>query len=232
MNRLLENLNRVRERIAQAAARSGRGAEAVRLIAVTKYVDLETTCRLLELGCAALGESRPQQLWNKAEELAATTTLPREWHLIGHLQRNKTARTVAHADWIHSVDSLRLLEELDRQATAQHRRPNVLLEVNVSGQAAKHGFHPTEMEQVVAELGQFKRIAARGLMTMAGAADDLNAARREFAALRQLAEQLSPLWPEETPLEELSMGMSGDFEIAIEEGATMVRIGSALFEGV
>lgn len=227
--RLAENLSRVRGRMAEAALRSGRTADAVTLVAVTKYVDAETARALVAAGCRDLGESRPQELWHKAEALAEAAV---RWHLVGHLQRNKVARTLPLAVLLHSGDSVRLLESIDVEASRLGRTVPLLLEVNVSGDAAKHGFRPDEVERLAEQLVRLTHVEVRGLMAMAGREGDLAAARRDFAALRCLRDRLQTVWPERLRLAELSMGMSGDFEAAIEEGATIVRVGSALFEGL
>jgi len=228
-SRIAENLARVQQRLAAAAERSGRAAADVTLVAVTKYVDMDAAATLLELGCRDLGESRPQELWHKAEALAHTNAV---WHLIGHLQRNKVRRTMPLVSLLHSCDSLRLTEELQRVAVDLDRQVDLLLEVNVSGDPAKHGFAPTEMAAAIDALPKYPRLKVRGLMAMAGVEGDLQAARRDFERLRRLRDDLSRNLPPGVTLDELSMGMSADFEIAIEEGATIVRVGSALFEGL
>jgi pyridoxal phosphate enzyme (YggS family) len=152
--------------------------------------------------------------------------------MVGHLQRNKVRRTLPLVDLVHSVDSRRLLAELDAAAGEAARRVNLLLEVNVSGEPAKHGFAAAEVESLVPQLADYGNLEVRGLMCMAGLEGDLDAARREFAALRVLRERLRNDCPPGVALDELSMGLSGDFEVAIEEGATIVRVGSALFEGL
>lgn len=227
--RIRENLSRVRERIAAAAVRSGRPPEAVRLVGVTKYVDAPTARLLVEAGLKDLGESRPQELWAKA---AALADVKPHWHLIGHLQRNKVARTLSLWPVIHSVDSLRLLEEISRVAQGGDRPIEVLLEVNISGDATKNGFHPAELAPLLPRIGNLPCVQVRGLMTMAAREGDLDRARRDFAGLRELRDRLAVNCPQGVLLNELSMGMSGDFEVAIEEGATIVRVGSALFEDV
>ncbi len=224
--RIAENVARVREQIADAAGRSGRTADRITLVAVTKYVSADMVRPLAAAGCADLGESRPQQLWEKA---AALADLPVRWHMIGHLQRNKIRRTLPLAAMIHSIDSVRLLSAIEEE---QAPPVPVLLEVNISGEEAKHGFQPEAIEPLLAELAAYRRVAVRGLMCMAGLEGGLDAARRDFAALRALRDRLRPRCPPGMAMDELSMGMSGDFEAAIEEGATLVRIGSALFEGV
>ncbi|HVC98535.1 MAG TPA: YggS family pyridoxal phosphate-dependent enzyme [Pirellulales bacterium] len=229
-DRIAENLRVVRGRMAEAARRAGRSPDDVRLVAVTKYVGAEDARDLIAAGCRELGESRPQQLWRKAAVLETAGVL---WHLIGHLQRNKVARTLPLVSLVHSGDSLRLLEALDAEtALAKGDRLPVLLEVNVSGDTAKHGFKPGELGPLADRLAMLPRIEIKGLMAMAGREGDLDEARREFAALRRLRDELRPAWAGRWSLDELSMGMSGDYEVAIEEGATLVRVGTALFEGL
>ena len=229
VDQLRENLARVREQIAAAAARSGRSPAAITLIGVTKYVSVETARYLVEAGLVDLGESRPQELWSKAESLA---DLPVRWHLIGHLQRNKIRRTLPLVNLFHSVDSTRLLQALSSEAGLLNQAVRVLLEVNVSGDAAKHGFRPDELEPLLPQIAALPNVAVHGLMTMAALEGGPDRARRDFAALRELRQRLDSCCPPGVTLRELSMGMSGDFEVAIEEGATMVRVGSALFEGI
>ena len=226
---LIANLAAVRERIDQAAKKSGRDSSEIRLIAVTKYVDAQVTRALVKAGCQDIGENRPQMLWDKAEQLE---DIDINWHMIGHLQRNKVKRTAAIANLIHSVDSLRLMNTIDAVGRDSNQKTSVLLEVNVSGEAAKHGFAASELESALDHAAGLEHIVVEGLMCMAGLAGSLDDARREFAQLRQLAETHRANTSSNIRLQELSMGMSGDFEIAIEEGATMVRVGSLLFEGV
>jgi len=226
---IAENVDRVRRRIAEAAGRSGRKGDQIELVAVTKYVGQAEVRALVEAGCDVLGESRPQQLWEKAGEFPDADV---RWHMIGHLQRNKVRRTLPLVEMVESADSLRLVEAIDREAAALDRQMPILLEVNVSGEAAKHGFKPSELAHVVEQVAGCRHVGVRGLMCMASFTGGLDAARRDFAALRELRDRLRDRCPPEVCLEELSMGMSGDFEVAIEEGATIVRIGSLLFEGV
>ncbi len=228
-HRIAENLARIQEQIADAAGRSGRTASQITLVAVTKYVDLPTTLDVVHAGCTDLGESRPQRLW---EKVAGTQSERPAWHLIGHLQRNKVDRTLPLVTLIHSVDSLRLLEAIDRSASRQGLPPAaVLLEVNTSGDESKHGWEPAEMRQVLATAAAFEHVRVQGLMTMAAGSRDIHEARRNFSALRDLRDVLCEEQTARVALEELSMGMSGDYAVAIEEGATIVRVGSAIFEG-
>ena len=229
LEQLKTNVAAVQGRIAEAAARSSRDASEIMLVGVTKYVDVETTRCLFEAGCVNLGENRPQVVWEKTSALEA---LPISWHMIGHLQRNKVKRTVACCELIHSVDSERLLTAIDEAAAAQEKTARVLLEFNVSGESAKHGFAQQDMPRVLEFVSGLENVQVEGLMCMAGLVGDQDDARREFAMLRSIKEEFASDAPGNVKLNELSMGMSGDFEIAIEEGATLVRVGSLLFKGV
>ncbi len=225
---IAENVTRIREQIAEAAQRAGRSPDKVRLVGVTKYVGPEETAALVAAGVHDLGESRPQELWRKAE---LSTFQDVRWHLIGHLQRNKVRRTLPWVSLIHAGDSLRLLKEINDESARQSRITPLLLEINISGDAAKHGFSPTEIEPLLSEIASLRHIQVQGLMTMASLYGGREQARKDFAALRTLRDRLAASCPPEISLKELSMGMSGDFDLAIEEGATLIRVGSALFEG-
>ena len=222
---IAENVENVRQRISRAAEKSGRSETDVTLVAVTKYVDAATTQAVLETGCLDVGESRPQQLWDKAETLDDSAI---RWHMIGHLQRNKVRRTLPYLSLLHSIDSERLLKTVD-QAVEEGRTIDALLEVNVSGEDAKHGFSPNEIAEIIDRYAEFSRVRIRGLMCMAGLSGGSQRAQSDFAKLRQLRDSLRSNCPDGVSLDELSMGMSGDFEEAITEGATLVRVGSVLF---
>jgi pyridoxal phosphate enzyme (YggS family) len=227
--RLRENIDRIRGEIAEAAVRSGRTAEAVRLVAATKYVDTAITRQVADTGVFDLGESRPQEIWAKAPEL---TDLPIRWHLIGHLQRNKVRRTLPLVSLIHSVDSLRLLDELQSEGARLPHKVAILLEVNISGDATKTGFSPAEIEGVLVAAAAYDHLQVQGLMSMAGLDTDAVTAGKQFNSVRELRDSLQRNCPPNISLDELSMGMSGDFGEAIAAGATMVRVGSSLFEGL
>jgi pyridoxal phosphate enzyme (YggS family) len=221
------NLAMVRERIYKAAERSGRQADSVRLVGVTKYVDASVTAQLVEAGCLELGENRPQTLWEKAADLKDPRIV---WHLIGHLQRNKVKRTIELASLIHSVDSDRLITAINEAAIESKRTVDVLLEVNVSGDQAKHGYAPDQIDKALDLVARCQNVRVQGLMCMAGLDSEPDEARQEFRRLRELRDSLLTSQPANVNLRDLSMGMSGDFETAIEEGATIVRVGSLLFE--
>jgi pyridoxal phosphate enzyme (YggS family) len=222
---LAERVAGVRGRIAGACARAGRDAASVVLVAVTKTVSPRVAALVAELGVRDLGESRPQELWKKAESVPNAT-----WHLIGHLQRNKLDRTVPLVSLVHSVDSERLLAAIDAFGRKRAGPVRVLLEVNCSGEESKGGFEPDALPALADALPALPGVEVRGLMTMAAFAEDPQATRPTFAKLRELGDSLRARTGR--PLPELSMGMSNDFEVAAEEGATLVRIGTTLFEGL
>jgi pyridoxal phosphate enzyme (YggS family) len=226
--RIIDNWRHCLEEIGEAAVASGRHPANVRVIGVTKYVDAETSRMLVEAGCSDLGESRPQQLVDKAITLAGMS--PLQWHLIGSLQRNKVRRTLEHAHAIHSIDSIKLLRFVDSIAGELQLATQVLIEVNISGDASKHGFTAETLFADSAALCEVAHVHIAGLMAMAGLESSLDEAQREFAMVRQLRDRLAIQTG--LPLAELSMGMSGDYRQAISEGATMVRIGTRLFEGL
>jgi PLP dependent protein len=224
-----ENLRIIRERIAAAAVRSGRAAESVRMIAVTKTVEPEKILEAYSAGLRIFGENRVQELEVK-EPL-----LPRdiEWHLIGHLQTNKVKKIVGQCAMIQSVDSVRLAEAIQGEAEKRNCVVQVLLEINTSGEASKFGLEPAEALGVLDSVQSLARLDFRGLMTIGPLVDwgteaGETAARKSFEALRSLRERLAVRF-EKGKFSELSMGMSQDFEIAIEEGSTMIRIGTLLF---
>ena len=230
--RVAANLVRIREQVAAACRQAGRATSEVTLIGVTKYVDAATARLVHAAGCHDLGESRPQALWAKAEALADLAPPPR-WHLIGHLQRNKIRRTLAVNALIHSLDSLRLLDALEAEAAALGCVCESLVEVNLAGDPGRTGAGEADAEQIIAAAAAMRHVRVCGLMGMASMPDgDTHAARREFAQLRALRDRLAATLPGGDGLRELSMGMSGDFAEAILEGATLIRVGSALFEGL
>lgn len=219
------NFSALRARVEAVARRAGRDPDEITLVGVTKYVTADAARALFDAGCRDFGESRPQELWSKRKALA---DLPIRWHLIGHLQRNKARRTATCIDLLHSLDSSPLAAELSRACLETGRALPALVEVNVSGDASKHGLRPEELSEFLAGSADWPGLEIRGLMTMAHREGGPEVARADFRRLRELRDRSRRAG---LPLAELSMGMSGDFEAAIEEGATLVRIGSALFEG-
>jgi len=224
---LVDRLNAVEARICDACRRAGRPREDVMLVAITKYVKAEIAALLPELGIVDLGESRPQELWRKAAVLRGNI----RWHLVGHLQRNKIEKTLPLVHLVHSVDSVRLLEAINAEATKQSRTVDALLELNLSREPNKHGFDPDDLASRALTIRAATQVRVRGLMTMAAETDDPEIARPTFAELRRWRDRIRTQW-NLPAASQLSMGMTNDFEVAIEEGATMVRIGSALFEGL
>jgi pyridoxal phosphate enzyme (YggS family) len=224
-----ENFALVRERAALAAERAGRNVQDVRIVGVTKYVSAEVASWLVAAGCLDLGESRPQLIWSKAMEMQGAGV---RWHLIGHLQRNKAKKTLPFLSMMHTLDSQRLLDQLELDAVLDRPALPVLLEINVSGDKDKTGMTVADAEQLLSSW-QSRSAAASpieiaGLMGMGALDGGVERARRDFSALRELRDRWSKDFG--LPLKELSMGMSGDFEVAIEEGATIVRVGSILFQ--
>lgn len=219
------NLDAVHQRIANACGRVGRNPSEVTLVAVTKYVDSSVAQSLVDLGHLDLAESRPQELWKKAAEVAGDV----RWHFVGHLQTNKVKRTLPLVSLIHSIDRMELAREVSIEAMKQGRVVRGLLEVKLTDEEAKHGFAPHEIRSLWMDLLQLPGIQIEGLMGMAALDADDEACRAAFRSLKSLRDILKT---PEHPLPILSMGMSDDFEIAIEEGTTHVRIGSALFEGL
>jgi len=220
-------LESVQGRIAAAARRSGRDPVEITLVAVTKKSTPDLIRPLVECGATDLGENYPQELWQKSEALA---DLPVRWHLIGHMQSNKVKRTWPLVRMIHAVDSLRLLQFLDDLTAGRANPPSVCLQVNTSGEEAKHGWTTEAILRDAEAIAECRHIPIVGLMTMAGWGTTAETARPSFVKLRELRDVLR----RRTGLsfDQLSMGMSNDFETAIEEGATLVRVGSALFVGV
>jgi len=231
--KIRENIAALRGRIATACGLAGRDPAGVRLVAVTKYVTAEITRLVLEAGVADLAESRPQSIWSKAESLADTRPAAR-WHLVGHLQRNKVRRTLPLVAMLQSLNSLRLLEQIAGETAPRAATPlDVLVEVDLGDDPGRSGAAPAEVPALVRAAAATPGLRLVGLMGMAGHPDAAGAdARRDFARLRGLREAVAGELADPTAFVELSMGMSGDFEEAILEGATLVRIGSAIFEGV
>lgn len=224
---LAENVRRARRRVQAACARSGRAPEDVRLVAVTKYVGAEVVAALARAGVRDVGENRVGPLLEKHAAVGDAVT----WHMIGHLQRNKARRVLPAVDWLHAGDGLRLLRLLDAEIERAGREPlPVLIQVNVSGEGSKGGFTPDELRAAWAEIRALRHLSPRGLMTMAPFVDDPEQVRPVFRTLREMRDEACTRGYLEG--RELSMGMSGDFEIAIEEGATMIRIGRILYAPV
>jgi pyridoxal phosphate enzyme (YggS family) len=223
MDVIEENLRTVKARINDAAARAGRDPAQITLIAVTKTVAIERIREAIAAGMSAFGENYVQEARRKIEEIGRTGL---QWHFIGHLQTNKAHYAVRLFDLIHAVDSVKLARELNKRAAAEGKTMSCLIEVNVSEEASKFGTTEETARELAHEMHGLEHISLRGLMTMPPYFDDPELARPYFIALRTLQEKIAQ---DGIPLPELSMGMSTDFEAAIEEGATMVRVGRAIF---
>ena len=221
---LQERIAHVERRIREACARSGRQREEVNLIAVTKYASLATTRQVLELGLQHIGENRWQDAKPKWEELGAQGT----WHFIGHLQTNKVKDVVGRFAYIHSLDRLSLATELQKKAEALDLVVRCFLQVNVSGEESKYGLAPAELIDFARQIRGLDRLRIVGLMTMAPFESEPERTRPVFRGLREWRDRLNDEAILSEPLTELSMGMSNDFEVAIEEGATWIRLGSVL----
>lgn len=222
------NLAEVRRRMATAAERSGRHPEDVRLVAVSKTYPLADIAAALAAGQHDFGENRLEELWPKMAAAQTEGLDAIRWHMIGTIQSRKTGDAVGPLALIHAVDRVKIAQRLSRDAQAAGCVLDVLLEVNVSGEASKHGFTPADLLEAAADLLALPGIRIHGLMTMAPFEAVPEATRPVFRALRQLRDELATRFPH-GDWRELSMGMTNDFEIAIEEGATIVRIGSAIF---
>ncbi len=220
------NVQMIREKIAGAAVSAGRKPEDVTLVAVTKTVDSAAAKAVMEAGVVHLGENRVQSFLDKYEMLGDAA----HWHLIGHLQTNKVKYVAGKVDLIHSVDTLHLAEEIDRKAKALGIVQKVLFQFNISGEESKSGAAPQEAEAIFEQLAALSNLSVRGLMTMAPLGAGEAETRRVFSGLRELSVKLGTLGYQNFVPEHLSMGMSGDFEAAIAEGATLVRVGTALFK--
>jgi pyridoxal phosphate enzyme (YggS family) len=221
-----ENVARVKERIAAACRRSGRRPEDVRLVAISKTVAPECIREAYDAGLREFGENRVQEAKAKRPALADLTVT---WHLVGHLQTNKakTARELFH--WIHSVDSLRLAEKLAQAAPSGSERLPVLLEVNLGEEAGKSGVRESAVAQLAEQVARLETLDVRGLMVIPPFFDNVEQVRPYFRRLRALAKEIASRKLANVSMQELSMGMSQDFEVAIEEGATLVRVGTAIF---
>jgi pyridoxal phosphate enzyme (YggS family) len=223
MDAIAANLEEIRRRMAEAARRSGRDPASVRLVAVSKTYPAEAVAAAAATGQRVFGESRVQESRDKIP--ACPSGL--EWHFIGHLQKNKVRQALPLFPFFHSIDSTALAGAIDRIAGETGVKAQGLLEVNVSGEETKHGFTPEELRAQFPTLSKLPHLRIRGLMTMAPYSDNPEDARPVFRTLRELRDELQSTY--QHPLPDLSMGMSGDFEPAIEEGATLVRVGSSIF---
>ena len=225
MSQITENLAEIHRRLVAAASRAGRDPAAVRLVAVTKTVGLERLQEAVAAGHTLFGENYVQEARKKIATLGPGLT----WHFIGHLQSNKAKAAVGVFHLIHSVDRLRLAQALEQAGARQGKVQDILIQVNVAGEETKSGAAPGEVHDLLMEISQMPHLRVVGLMTMPPWLSDQEEVRPYFRALRELRDRLRQARLVEGDLPELSMGMTGDFEAAVEEGATLVRIGTAIF---
>ncbi|MEW6614346.1 MAG: YggS family pyridoxal phosphate-dependent enzyme [Thermodesulfobacteriota bacterium] len=233
MSKIADNLLSVKERIEKAALKAGRDPGEVKLVVVSKTIEVEEIREAISAGATILGESYVQEAKEKIEEIGhqvgARRVVPLFWHMIGHLQTNKVKQAVSMFDMFHSVDRKVLAEEIDKRAKQSGKRVSVLIQVNISHETTKSGIERDRAISLVSEIANLTNIKVEGLMTMPPYFDDPEDARSYFKSLRELKEEIEREGLENISMRELSMGMSSDFEIAIEEGATIVRIGTAIF---
>lgn len=222
---LQDNLNEVKKRITEAAARAGRNPDEITLIAVSKTKPAEMVKEIYDAGIREFGENKVQEITTKS------AILPNDinWHMIGHLQRNKVKQVIDKVSLIHSVDSMRLAEMISSEAVKKNVTVSILLEVNIANEETKFGFKKDEVIQLFPEIAALPNIFVRGLMTSAPIVDNPEDNRQYFRELHQLCVDLKAKNIDNTSMDYLSMGMTGDYEVAIEEGATHVRVGTAIF---
>jgi pyridoxal phosphate enzyme (YggS family) len=223
MAEIAENLDRVREQIAQAAAKAGRSADDIELVAITKTHPAEKVREAIEVGQTLFGESRVQEARVKIPELPSSV----RWHFVGHLQKNKIRHALPLFELFHGVDSLALGQEMNRIANEEGMHSRVLLEVNVAGEGSKFGFKPETVRAEMESLLALPRLSIEGLMCIPQLAEEAEGSRKYFAQLRELRDALEKEFDMKLP--RLSMGMTGDFAVAVEDGATLVRVGTAIF---
>ena len=224
---ITEAFKSVQQRINNSAVKAERNSDNIKLVAVSKTVELLRVIEAVRAGVSILGENRVQEAKSKITELRAQSTdFKVEWHLIGNLQKNKAKTAVRLFDLIHSVDSSSLAEELDKQARRIGKEQKVLVQVKLSGEKTKHGISEDNLTELLEKISDMGNLKVQGLMTIPPFFDNPEKTRPYFSRLKRIADRLSE---KGFPINELSMGMSNDFEIAIEEGATMVRIGTAIF---
>jgi hypothetical protein len=227
-----ENLAKIKERILKVCSRINRNPEEITVVAVSKGRTAEQIKEVIEAGITDIGENKIQEALSKFNELSTIdyrlSTI--KWHMVGHLQTNKIKDAVRIFDLIHSVDSLRLAQEIDKQAAKIHKVQDVLIEVNTSGETTKFGINPEKLPELVKSISELKNIRLLGLMNIAPIVDNPEKTRPYFRKLKELRDQTNALLTIDYRLSTLSMGMTDDFEVAIEEGATVIRLGRAIFE--
>ncbi len=229
MNQISQHLTQIRQRIAAACRRAGRQPEQVTILAATKTRSVREVRAAVEAGISHVGENYVQELLTKKEHLDQAGHTDVAWHVIGHLQRNKVKYVASFCHLIQSVDSIRIAREISKRARQADRTQPVLIEVNISGEDTKFGIRPEEVAQLAAQVVQLDNIQLQGLMTMPPYSDDPEDSRPHFQKLAALSQQLTDGGLPPATMRHLSMGMSGDYEVAVEEGAAIVRLGTVLF---
>ena len=225
MEIIKNNLEIINEKIKKAALKASRNPEEIKLVAVTKTATIEQIEEAISAGVEIIGENKVQE----AKEKYQILTPDIEWHLVGHLQTNKVKYAIEIFDLIHSVDGIKLAKEIDRRSLQFGMITNVLVEVNISGEETKYGIKPEEVEPFLKEISEFSRIRVRGLMTIAPIVEDKEEVRPYFRKLRELSKEIKKKNIKNVRMDYLSMGMTEDFEVAVEEGANIVRIGRGIF---
>jgi len=220
-----DNVEEVKERIERAAMRSGRDPSQIRIVAVSKTFPVERILEAIEAGITDIGENRGQEAEPKIAQIGDRV----KWHMVGHLQRNKVKKALNMFDLIHSLDSFRLLDEIEKRAAQMEKVADVLVQVNTSGEETKYGISPDEVMRLVEAASQREHVRVLGLMTIGPLVDDPEKARPSFIMLRRIKEEIEAAELPGIEMRYLSMGMTDDFEVAIEEGSNMVRIGRAIF---
>lgn len=225
MSQIAQNIKEVQEKIAVAAKKSGRSEADIVLIAVSKTKPVEKIQEAMEAGMTVFGENKVQEIMDKFEPIGDGVN----WHLIGHLQTNKVKYIIDKVAMIHSVDSLKLAQEIQKRAEAKNITMDILVEVNIAGEESKFGVKPEELEYLISEIAKMQNICIRGLMTVAPFVENPEENREYFRRMRQLVVDINHKKIDNVNMNVLSMGMTGDYEVAIEEGATMVRVGTGIF---
>ena len=224
MSTLKERLDGIRERINKAAEKSGRSGKDITLVAVTKTYEADVINEAIELGVTDIGENKVQEILRKYDSVK-----PVKWHLIGHLQSNKVKYIIDKVSMIHSVDSIHLMDEIERQAEKKNKTMDILIQVNISGEESKFGIKPEDVYEILEYASKLKNVKVRGLMTILPKDDNKMNLKLHFVNIKRLSLDISEKKYDNICMDYLSMGMSGDFEEAIMEGSDMVRIGSAIF---
>ncbi|MBN2070902.1 MAG: YggS family pyridoxal phosphate-dependent enzyme [Candidatus Krumholzibacteriota bacterium] len=222
---VLDNYRRIRERVAEAAVKAGRDPGSITIVAVTKTRPASVVMEALEAGITDVGENRVQEFLGKVDDIP----LPCRWHLVGHLQTNKVSRVIGRFELIHSIDSFKLAEKIDQAGGGQGKRTNILVEVNTSGEESKFGSRPEDTVELCSRISELENIRLKGLMTVGPWVDDITLVARSFRSLRELGEKVRSAGIDNIEMTQLSMGMTDDFEVAIAEGSTIVRLGRVIF---